>query len=874
MVPARADGSVGSRSYAYRLVELGGATSFFSGAGDPVVRVDALGNRTDWVWQAGHRLTQMVNPVGVATTLGWGVPGRVTVTTGAGTGAVPVTGIVEVRDGRVSAVVDPAGARTAVTYGVDGLVSTVSSPGGARTEVSWQTLPDGVTVVDAVRVRDSATGGVVSERGWDAQSGYASGYPVYAHAGALFFSGDDKYRYSTVLTDGPTKIVSAYNSQGLLVTRQVQGTTGGGQTRTVQAQGFTYPGTESGGVPDPADLPEQYNRPTTTEITHHALDGGPGTRTVAEQYTFDVFGRPVSRTAADGTVTATTYDEHVPAGGVLPVGLPLVETVTTPDGLVAETRYQLNEARTAAVVTETFTGATTVTDEAGGVVFTRTGRVEHDVTPDGFVTTERAYPQSGTGVPTTTTWDRVIDLPAGTVTVSETAAAGTDLATTVTEVSDLVHGGPVTVTDVLGNTATTSYDPAGRPVAQTTPDGNTVSVEYRTRQQHGSNTVVTTTPDGVLSTEEHDILGRVTRITDNLAVHPDTGGAAPTDGQVRVVETRTYPEPGTVTVTDPWGATTTTKQDVFGRETETTAPNGLTKITRHDDVGNMVTTGLTPTGDLTDAETTTTQTMNVRGETTTTTGTRQDEVPVLGTETRFDGFGRATHTNNGVLGTDVEFDRFSNPVTTTLTPLLEPVEGMSVADLGAGIGTPVTATRRFDEHGASIEKTLSTDTQARSGGTRELDALGRTVSETDQDGDTTRYTYTPDNLPATITTSYGQTTTNTHHPATRALLETVTESPIGDPVHTMFDYHPVTGQLTAVFDPADRAGTEITYTYDAHGNTLATRYPDGNTIRHTYDVHGRKTSSTDIAGNTTRYGYDTTGLLTTAVQTNSGWGNR
>jgi YD repeat-containing protein len=252
--------------------------------------------------------------------------------------------------------------------------------------------------------------------------------------------------------------------------------------------------------------------------------------------------------------------------------------------------------------------------------------------------------------------------------------------------------------------------------------------------------------------------------------------------------------------------------------------------------------------------------MNVRGETTTTTGTRTDGVPVLGTQTRFDGFGRTTHTSDGILSATVEFDTFSNPVTTTLTPNPEPLAGMGVADLGAGVGTPVVASRRFDSRGTSVEKTLSTDTQARSGGRRELDVLGRTLTETDQTGDTTSISYTPDSLVAQITTGYGQTTTNTYDPVTRALTETHTQSPIGDPVHTGFDYDPITKTVTAVFDPKDRPGTEVSYTYDAHGNTLATRYPDGNTITHRYDQHGRKTSSTDITGNTTHLTYDSTGL--------------
>ena len=93
----------------------------------------------------------------------------------------------------------------------------------------------------------------------------------------------------------------------------------------------------------------------------------------------------------------------------------------------------------------------------------------------------------------------------------------------------------------------------------------------------------------------------------------------------------------------------------------------------------------------------------------------------------------------------------------------------------------MVASRRFDPHGGSVEKTLSTPAQARTGGTRELDVLGRTVAETDQNGDTTRYEYALDDLPATITTGYGAVTTHTYHPVTRALVETAPSPRSGTP---------------------------------------------------------------------------------------------
>ena len=85
--------------------------------------------------------------------------------------------------------------------------------------------------------------------------------------------------------------------------------------------------------------------PPTSRYTERAG----GSRTVSEGYVFDEFGRVVEHTAADGTVTTTTYDDTVPEGGVVPVGLPVLERTVAADGLVAESRHELNEDRTAVV---------------------------------------------------------------------------------------------------------------------------------------------------------------------------------------------------------------------------------------------------------------------------------------------------------------------------------------------------------------------------------------------------------------------------------------------------------------------------------------------------------------------------------------------
>ncbi|WP_308798657.1 RHS repeat-associated core domain-containing protein [Agromyces silvae] len=454
VVPARADGLAGERAYAFRLIELGGTVSYFDAAGDPVMRMDPFGNRTDWSWtgDGSHQLTGVVSDVGVVTSLDWSDPARVEVSTRAGAGPASVT-TVELDGGRVTAVVDAGGGRTRVAYTVAGLVRRLEGVSGASTEVAWQQLPDASVAVDRVRVVDPGTGAVLSERAWEPAVGLASGWPAVqdasmgaSAAGAAARAG----AYSTSVSDGVTRIVSEYSERQVLTGRKVIAGGASGE-RVLQEQAFEYPGDEGDGLPPQAD------RPSRVAVTHWNEAGA--ARTAEEGFVVDELGRVVEQTAADGTVTETHYDLEPGEHGI-PVGLPLTERVTTSDGLVSESRYTLNDAGTAVVAAETWTGST---DEPELV---RVARTEFDVAGDGFVTAERVFPQGGAGEPTVTLHEKSVDPATGELTLAKTVAAGTELAATTTTVTDLRLGQPVAVTDVVGNTTTTGYDELGRPVRQ------------------------------------------------------------------------------------------------------------------------------------------------------------------------------------------------------------------------------------------------------------------------------------------------------------------------------------------------------------------------------------------------------------------------
>jgi RHS repeat-associated protein len=852
-----------SIDYAYVLYELGGLVTYFSADGDPVARVDAVGKSTEWRWDAlvPHRLLGTVDADGVHTVFDWSSePGAVLVHRSTHPGGDPSAGAgvagevwrIELDGARVSAVVDPLGGRVSVDYADGGdLLDHLAAPSGATTQVAWRMRDDGIARVERVRSTDP-DGTEVSVREWTpAGDGTpSSGWPRYPGERAVFQSGDPSFRYHTVVSDGATRVESEYNSSHLLIARRMVGSTSSGEV-VLHEQAFGFPGTEDGGVADPEALPANWSRPAEVEVTFHDARGG--TRSQHERFTFDSVGRAIERTGPDGTVTTTAFDEEVPEGARLPIGRPLVERTVAPDGQTQTVTHTLDADRVAVVRSEAIVGTT---PEDDGVI---TGLVEYEPGPRGLVAEERVYPAGDrSAAPRVTRWDEQVDLAAGTKTSTRTIGAGMAGEATVTERSPLLHGGVLESIDALGRVGRVAHDALGRPVEATDASGRTTTVEYESLVAHGRNATTTTTPDGVASTELLDVLGRVAQLTDNLR-----DGYAESE-HVRVVETRTYPEPGTMVVTDAWGASTTTRQDVFGRTVETEGPTGLTQVTVYDDVANTVTAGLTATGRLADAELVFVQTVDVAGRVAGTTSRRSDGGPVTETEHRYDGFGRPLFQSDGTLTATTEWDAFGNPVVGRLASAGTAEAASDAADRASAAS--VTTTRRFDGFGNSVEKTVSDTSSARSGGTRAVDEVGRTVSETDQLGRVSEIEYTVDGLVSCVLAGGGQLTEHTYDPLTRAPTAVSVTSPVGAAVRTAYAYDPVTDRVIGAYDPADRAGTEVRVEWNDQGNPVRTTYPGGATVEFAYDAHGRRVGMTDVAGATTSYTYDSAGLMVGAVQ--------
>jgi len=841
VVPARADGTVGETPYAYVLHELGGSATYFDAAGYPVAKLVEGGDRLDWTWEAGSgRLLAVVTAEGSVTSLDWSDPSRLVITPGSNV-TDPVEGSgaggqweVSLEGGRLSEVAFPGGGVTRVGYDRAGLVERVSTPSGSSTAVTWQPSTDGVARVARVRLVDDASGAVLSEREWGVQGEVApSGWPLVGDAVSSFGvagapGGGETPGYQAWLSDGKSRVQSTVDGHQRLTSRSIAVTTGSGQ-HLLQEHEYEYPKQD-----ELTGEPAVSTKPTSMTLTHHDLQGG--SRSVGESFVFDGFGRMVERRAGDGSVVRRVFDGVVGVGGVLPVGLVVEETTVGGDGLVSQVRSELSGDRSAVVASEVWSG------RVGGELV-RTARVESDVV-GGFVSERRVFPGGDVGaVPVVTRWSEVVDVSRGVRSVVESRAVGSPVEVSV---SSLVHGGVLSATDEVGRVSSASFDGAGRRVSVVDGAGRSVGYSYRSVQVDGVNEVSVAAGSGVVVTETRDVLGRVVRRADNVA----PSGRVEV-GFERVFESVEYPGPGVERVRDAWGAVTTSERDVYGRERRVELPTGVVQVAKYDDVAGSATSGVSVSGELADAEVTSTTTRDPEARRVTTSGVRADGVVVPEASTAYDGLGRVVSSSDGTRVTSTEYDVSGDPVSTGLVA----AEGAeAVVGAGSVVGAEVTAERRFDGFGVSLEKTVRAGDEVSAGKQRVLDELGRVVSETDQGGLTERYSYTPDGLVAEVVSESGRVRSNVYDEVTRELIGSRVSSPGGATVETAYRYED--GQLVAVFDPADEAGTTLSYEWDAFGNRTRTVYPDGREVRHEFDANGRKLATVDVDGNRSSFSYD------------------
>jgi RHS repeat-associated protein len=772
---------------------------------------------------------------------------------------------------RLTAVTDPAGRRTTMTYNsAGGLLSRTS---GGVTQ-SW--------TYDSARNVATHTDG----RGAKTTYGYDTARRLTSIDGP---AGKTSFTYNTLgqvaTTTSPRGKVTSlgYDDKGNLTSRTSP--SGAKTTYTYDAAGRVLTSTDPRGNASGAD-PAKY----TTTYAYDAA--GRLAKTTdpagnATTYDYDANGNQTKVTDAAGGVTAFGYDKFN-----------RVTSVTAPDGSVETTTYHANG------------NVASATDAAGGKTtygYDKAGRLASVSPPNGnaagadrvkYMTTY-AYDKADnltktvapTGAVTTTTYDalnrptKVTD-PLGRATTTAYDANGnvtqvTDPLGKVTKYTYTAADLLATVTDPLGKVTTYGYDAAGNRASVTTPLGNKTTYAYdnddrEVRMVSARGNVSGATPAKYTWTTGYDPAGQPVSLTDPLGN----------------VAKRTYDALGNVTsLTDPAQRTTDYGYDALGRLTSVTAPDsGKTtyaydkagnRVQRTDPTGHVTTYGYDPAQRLNsvtdpldrktsyayDADGNLTKKTTPRGTTTQTWDVRgllakvdySDSTPDV--TYQYDAAGQMTLRDNGVVSEDFAYDSAGR---------LTKTRGFAYAYDDAGR----MLTRKYAD-GNTITYTY--------------DADGRTATMA-ADSKTTSYAYdaeanlTRSTLPNTLIEdrTYDAAARLTSVTSTKA-SEVVTKtalslSPAGQPTRIDTTRAGVgEGGYDLTYDKAGRitsgcapqppvsgcADSRTTsYTYDKAGNRL-TSTRGTTATSYTYDAAHQLTSKT-TGSTTTSYDYDGEGNQTKA----------
>ncbi|MFF3159754.1 RHS repeat-associated core domain-containing protein, partial [Streptomyces sp. NPDC057910] len=517
---------------------------------------------------------------------------------------------------------------------------------------------------------------------------------------------------------------------------------------------------------------------------------------------------------------------------------------TGADGTVAVTENTLTPDGRTVAATKDLTGGKGETPKARTVTEYRADEHGEPVQKT-VVWAQGARPEGDEGPEKgSETYQRTVDGKAGTKTVKVTTPAGTS-----SQVTDLATGQTVSETDLAGRTTVREFDAAGRVVKETAPGG------LVTTAVHTPAVTTVTGPDGYVTVQKRDVLGRTVEEADNVADDGTKSGKP----DARIVKKTVYSDNGrTATVTDGPGRVTVVTQDLEGRPVRTVAPNGMTELTIYDDAAHTKTTATLPAGesDPAKARVTSVEKFDDAGRQISAATTHADRTPVPAASQVFDGLGRVKETLSGDVATTPVYGAGGIPEKTVLTPRSKDFPGPETV-----------AKTRADLTGGPVVKTLDQGAGDRSGTTVKRDAAGRVVEERDADGRTTTTVYNKRGEVEKTTGPDGAVTTHTYDDATGRVLETVTVS--GDGKRTekrAYTYDQATGRVTGVSDPGDKQGTLISYRYSFTGKVLEVAYPDGKKTGQGFDRHGQLTTATDITGATTHYTYNKDGTLKQAVQ--------
>ena len=849
------------------------STTQYNSDGAPIATTDALGNTTATAYNEFAEPTSHSDALGRTTTWAYDEHGNVTTITTPGTdgeviptmtgaaeqvveravalagGSGPANTEMQYQDpahpGDVTAVTDPLGGQTTLSYDAAGFLASSTDQLGRRTTFTHNNYGQLLTVVDP---RGNAAG---------ATAGNYRSTNTY-DTGGLQLTAKDPLGHGTTWT---------YDADGNRVTTR----DGAGNTWTT-----TY---------DLAGRPTAVTDPLAATTTTE----------------YDGAGRTVAVTDPAGDRTTSSYDGHgwlstttTPEGNRAGATEAERAAATTTRGYDAVGRLTTEEVPDPAGGEELATRYS----------YDELGRLTHVEDPTGATTT-REYDAAGQLLAVTDPILRITRYgfdPAGRVTTV------TDPAGNVTSTSYDQVGNPLSVTDPIGRTTTWTYDAAHQPTSVTDPRGfapDAAPQDYTTTYQYdlAGNRTEVRSPTRVISATTYDRASRATQVTNArgkttrytynnadqiLTVTTPDGG---------VTRTSYDPTGRAATLTDPRGNITTWSYDPAGRLASATDPLGRTRTTTWTANSQLHT--------VTTARGTTTHAYDPLGQL---TGTSySDTTPAASYQ--YDRAGRLTTTSTaGASGftQTYEYDPAGQLTTWTndqrtyhldydeagnLTDLDYPAPGsvrlgwdydntgqptrLTLTDPAADEPTLAAIDYGYDNAGNLTSWSNGTISQA-----RDYDPDGflqRVATGSEEYQSSTQYGYDPNGNPTSIHTERGDITTTRsflYDANDRLTAACTTATCTASKAAQAWAYDKAGNILTQRIGPA-ATGTTTTNTYDT-ANQLTTRTTgtqpaktlsydaDGNLTADgagrtwTYDLPGRTTSTTSPTGTTT-YRIDTAG---------------
>ena len=526
-------------------------------------RITAAADSAGRAWGFGYTgtdLTTVTDPRGAVTTLAYDASHRLTTISRLRTPASgpdeTITWSVGYASGKVSSLTDPVNTPAAHTFGY--------APGTATASLLRDTLPD-PDLLNVTSYSLDAWGRVTA---WTDPAGWTTSQTFDPHGNLLSIT-----RPIDAATSATTSYT--YDARGNTLTETVplDATTSVTTTMTYNASNDQLTRDEADGSAIELRTAYTYTDGHLTQVeVNPQLPDGPDGRVVTS-YTYAASHQLETETDPLGRVTKYTYDAHGNRTGEIR-NFVAGQSATAERNVMTGYAYDLGTAAGRAGL------ATSQTDPVGVTVtytYDALGRQLTEALPGDAsipaLTRTTSYDQLGNLLTSVESWTGSTRTSTNVYDRLNRLTSQTDAAGAVTSTAYDAAGNPIRTTTADG-TSSRTHDGLGQVVEEATPDGTVTTHTYDAQGRETSTTVTTGTPTSTSRT--FDLAGRLLDETID-------------DGALALTTSYQYDALGrTLLTTDPDGLVTTQTYDRVGRVIQSVADVSVTDYT-FDKVSNQLT---------------------------------------------------------------------------------------------------------------------------------------------------------------------------------------------------------------------------------------------------------------------------------------------